>query len=92
MRDGRDDETTSEILRRLARRPPTLVKVVGLVLCLAALSVAFVPAPFTMVPISLLGIPSAAWLIRRDRVRAHEADARTGQTEGDHHTRRIHTG
>jgi hypothetical protein len=60
--------TFTDNLRRMTRWP-LLLKVLLVVVPLAAFCVAVVPEPFTTGPAFLVGIPLLSWLLRRDQSR-----------------------
>lgn len=76
MLDAPEGLTFTAALRRLGHWP-MLFRLLLLAVPLAALSVAFVPQPYTGLPGSLVGVPVMAWLIRRDQ------GGRRSSTDGD---------
>lgn len=69
-RSAPEGETASGVLRRLFRSPPTLLKVLAVILATTVISLEFVPEPWPVAPVFLVGVPLSVWLIGRDRDRS----------------------
>ncbi|NUS15250.1 MAG: hypothetical protein HOY69_28280 [Streptomyces sp.] len=76
VQEGPAELTFTAALRRLGHWA-VLSRVLLLAVPLVALSVAFVPQPYTGLPGSMVGVPVIAWLIRRDH------DGRLSPTDCD---------
>ncbi|MEV6957500.1 hypothetical protein [Streptomyces sp. NPDC051183] len=64
---GAGGETVGEVGGRLRRKPRLLVAVLAVAVVTAVIGVVALPAPFQILPSSLVGIPVIVWLIHRDR-------------------------
>jgi hypothetical protein len=65
----RRGETVGGVLRRLLGRPPTLLKLLVVVVPLAVIGVAFLPEPLQGAPAAVIGIPAVMWILRQDQLR-----------------------
>lgn len=64
---GAGGETVGEVENRLLHKPRLMVAVLAVAVVTAVIGVVALPAPFQIVPSSLVGVPVIVWLIHRDR-------------------------
>ncbi|WP_327381424.1 hypothetical protein [Streptomyces sp. NBC_01207] len=60
-------ETVGEVGGRLRRKPRLMVAVLAVAVATAVAGVVALPAPFQILPSSLVGVPVMVWLIHRGR-------------------------